>query len=59
MDEADVTIGTNVWIGAGAIILAGSSIGSHAVIGAGAVVNGPINDGQVYAGAKAAKVGQR
>jgi maltose O-acetyltransferase len=33
-----VTIGKNVWIGGGAIILPGVTIGDHAVIGAGAVV---------------------
>lgn len=33
-----ITIGDNVWIGGGAIILAGVSIGENSVIGAGAVV---------------------
>lgn len=33
-----VTIGDNVWIGGGAIILAGVSIGDRAIVGAGAVV---------------------
>lgn len=33
-----VTIGRNVWIGAGAIILPGVTIGNDALIGAGAVV---------------------
>jgi maltose O-acetyltransferase len=33
-----VTIGTNVWIGGGAIILPGVTIGDDAVIGAGSVV---------------------
>ena len=33
-----VTIGNNVWIGGGAIILPGVTIGDNAVIGAGAVV---------------------
>lgn len=35
---APITIGRNVWIGGGAIVLAGVSIGDDAVIGAGAVV---------------------
>ena len=33
-----VNIGSNVWIGAGALILPGVSIGDDAIIGAGAVV---------------------
>ncbi len=33
-----VNIGSNVWIGAGAIICPGISIGDHSVVGAGAVV---------------------
>ena len=33
-----VTVGNNVWIGAGSILLAGVSIGDNSVIGAGSVV---------------------
>ncbi|MEZ0002710.1 acetyltransferase-like isoleucine patch superfamily enzyme [Sinorhizobium fredii] len=33
-----VTIGKDVWIGGGAIILAGVTIGDGAIVGAGAVV---------------------
>lgn len=35
---APITIGRNVWIGGGAIVLPGVTIGDNAVIGAGAVV---------------------
>lgn len=35
---APITIGANVWIGGGAIVLAGVTIGDNSVIGAGAVV---------------------
>lgn len=35
---APITIGDNVWIGGGAIVLAGVTIGAHTVVGAGAVV---------------------
>ena len=34
-----ITIGSNVWIGGGAIILAGVTIGTGAVVGAGTVVS--------------------
>lgn len=38
LDVAAITIGDNVWIGAGAIVLPGVTIGDNSVIGAGAVV---------------------
>ena len=48
-----VHIGNNVWIGAGAVILAGVSIGEGAVIGAGAVVTKDIPPMCVAAGVPA------
>lgn len=39
---APVTIGDNVWIGGGAIVLPGVEIGDNVVIGAGSVVTGDI-----------------
>jgi len=39
---APITIGRDVWIGAGAIITAGVEIGDGAVVAAGAVVNRPV-----------------
>lgn len=39
---APITIGDNCWVGAGAIILRGSTIGEGSVIGAGAIVKGNI-----------------
>jgi acetyltransferase-like isoleucine patch superfamily enzyme len=38
MNKTGVTIGDDVWIGAGAIILPGVQIGDGAVVAAGAVV---------------------
>ena len=40
--DASVVVGDDVWIGGGAIILAGVTIGKGAVIAAGAVVNSDI-----------------
>ena len=59
MDEATVQIASDVWIGAGAIVLPGTVIGSGAVIAAGAVVRGRVEVGEIFAGVPAVKVGQR
>jgi len=47
---APVTIGNNVWIGGGAIIMPGITIGDNVVIGAGSVVTKDIPDNVVAAG---------
>jgi len=45
-----VVIGTDVWVGGGAIILPGVTIGDRAVIGAGSVVTRDVPDGVFAAG---------
>ena len=45
-----VDIGSDVWVGGGAIILPGVRIGSRAVIGAGSVVTRDVPDGVFAAG---------
>ena len=45
-----VTIGDDVWVGGGAVILPGVTIGSRTVIGAGSVVTRDIPDDVVAAG---------
>src|SRR5689334_8890475 len=45
-----VTIGADVWVGGGAIILPGVSIGARAVIGAGSVVTRDVPEGVFAAG---------
>lgn len=47
---APVTIGNNVWIGGGAIILPGVTIGDNVVIGAGSVVTKDIPDNTIAYG---------
>ncbi len=51
--EAAVVLGNDVWVGAGARILAGVRIADHAVVGAGAVVTRDVPAGQVVAGVPA------
>jgi acetyltransferase-like isoleucine patch superfamily enzyme len=48
-----VRIGSNVWIGAGAIILKGVTIGDGAIIGAGAVVTRSVSSDTKVAGVPA------
>lgn len=45
-----IVIGSNVWIGGGAIVLAGVTIGDNAVIGAGSVVTKDIPANSVAVG---------
>ncbi len=45
-----ITIGNNVWIGAGSTILAGVTIGDNTVIGAGSVVKKSIPSNVVAVG---------
>ncbi len=45
-----VTIGTNVWVGGGAIILPGVTVGDDAIIGAGAVVTHDVAAGTTVVG---------
>ncbi|MEM7709809.1 MAG: acyltransferase [Pseudomonadota bacterium] len=59
MDEADVTIGDDVWLGTRAIVLPGARIGAGAIIGAGALVRGEIPPGAIAVGLPARVVGQR
>ena len=45
-----ITVGNNVWIGAGSVVLAGAVIGDNTVIGAGSVVKGVIPGGVLAVG---------
>jgi len=52
-DCGPVSIGTNVWVGAGAIVLKGVKIGEGAIIAAGAVVSKNVSARQVVGGVPA------
>jgi len=45
-----VEIGSDVWVGGGALILPGVRVGSRTVIGAGSVVTRDVPDGVLAAG---------
>lgn len=47
---APITVGDNVWIGGGAVILAGVTLGDNVVVGAGAVVTKSFGNNVVIAG---------
>ena len=51
--DADITIGNDVWIGGGSIILAGVTIGKGAIIAAGAVVNSDVPEYAIAGGVPA------
>jgi acetyltransferase-like isoleucine patch superfamily enzyme len=57
--EADVIIGSDVWVGAHAIILPGVSIGDGAVVAAGAVVTKDVPAYVIVGGVPAQKIGER
>ena len=50
MNEGDIIVGRDVWIGANAIILPGVTIGDRAIIGAGAVVRRDVPPNGIVAG---------
>lgn len=59
MDEADVVIGSDVWLGTRAVVLPGARIGEGAIIGAGALVRGEIPPYAIAVGAPARVIGHR
>ncbi|MEO0378622.1 MAG: acyltransferase [Pseudomonadota bacterium] len=59
MKEANITVGRDVWLGYGVVVLAGAQIGDGAIIGAGAVARGIIPAGAIVVAAPAQTIGQR
>lgn len=45
--SAQIIIGENVWIGAGTVILRGTTIGDNSVVGAGCVIKGKFQNDQL------------
>tara|TARA_R110002051_G_scaffold146786_2_gene219574 strand:+ start:54005 stop:54646 length:642 start_codon:yes stop_codon:yes gene_type:complete len=59
MDEADVVIGPDCWIGRGVTILAGTVLGRGVIVGAHSVVRGTFPDYAIIAGNPAKVVSDR
>jgi acetyltransferase-like isoleucine patch superfamily enzyme len=59
MDEGDINIGNDVWLGAKVVVLPGVSIGDGAIIGASAVVSRSIPAFAIAVGIPARVIGQR
>ena len=57
--KAGITVGDDVWFGAGCAVMPGVDIGTGAVIGAGSVVTKSIPAYEVWAGTSARKIGER
>ena len=59
LDKANIEIGDDVWIGAGAAIMPSVNIGKGAVVGANSVVTRSVPEYEIWAGAPACKIGER
>jgi acetyltransferase-like isoleucine patch superfamily enzyme len=59
MDESDVVIGDDVWLGARVMVVAGVEIGDGCIIGASSVVTRSIPAGSIAAGNPARILGRR
>ncbi|MDM4018836.1 acyltransferase [Roseiconus lacunae] len=55
----DITIGNDVWLGAGVVITAGVTIGDHTIVAAGSVVTKSLPAGMIAAGIPAKSIRPR
>ena len=59
MNERDITIGNDVWLGYGVVVLAGTTIGDGAIIGANVVVRKDVAPNAILGVAEAQVIGER
>lgn len=59
VEEKDVIIGNNVWLGAHVVVLPGVTIGDGVIVAAGAVVTKDIPSNVVVGGVPAKVIGER
>ncbi len=57
--KKNITVGSDVWIGAGAAIMPSVVIGTGAIVGANSVVTRSIPEYEIWAGVPASKIGDR
>ena len=55
-ESLSISIGNNVWIGRGCIIMPGTVIADNVIIGANSVVKGQLETNSVYVGSPAVKI---
>lgn len=58
-EGATITVGDDVWIGAGAVILPGVTVGDRSIVGAGSVVSKDVPPDVVVAGVPAKQIRKR
>lgn len=59
MDETDIIIGDDVWLGAGVVVLAGAEIGDGAIVAAGTIVRENVPPMAIVSGTGGNIVGKR
>jgi acetyltransferase-like isoleucine patch superfamily enzyme len=58
-DIKDVFVGSDVWIGAHAVLLPGCRVESGSIVAAGAVVTGVVPENTIFGGVPARQIGMR